>query len=201
MSDKITRREAAKALGTGFTILPVLGAQHQHVAAQAAVAAPPYTLQVFSAAEAELVAALSEAMIPATDTPGARAARVHEYIDQTLSGNKKMAEVFLSGARWVDQQSAKRFGKPFAQLEAAQQAELLARISDAQNQIAPDDKPGAAFFRQLKPMVCTGFYTSQVGLEQEIGYKGNTFLTEFKGCDDQGELLPGPQHRHKRRRA
>ena len=50
-------------------------------------------------------------------------------------------------------------------------------------------------------MVCTAYYTTQVGLEQEIGYLGNTFLTEFHGCDDQGEPLPGLPHRHKRKGA
>ena len=34
----------------------------------------------------------------------------------------------------------------------------------------------------MKGLTVDGYYTSQAGLTQELGWHGNTFLTEFKGC-------------------
>jgi len=42
-----------------------------------------------------------------------------------------------------------------------------------------DDDP---FCRLLKGLTVDGYYTSKEGLTQELGWHGNTFLTEFKGC-------------------
>jgi hypothetical protein len=38
------------------------------------------------------------------------------------------------------------------------------------------------FSKLLKDMTIDGYYTSKEGLTQELGWHGNTFLTEFKGC-------------------
>jgi hypothetical protein len=38
------------------------------------------------------------------------------------------------------------------------------------------------FSKLLKEMTIDGYYTSKEGLTQELGWHGNTFLTEFKGC-------------------
>jgi hypothetical protein len=39
-----------------------------------------------------------------------------------------------------------------------------------------------AFSRLLKNLTIDGYYTSKEGLTEELGWHGNTFLTEFKGC-------------------
>jgi len=39
-----------------------------------------------------------------------------------------------------------------------------------------------AFCRLLKGLTVDGYYTSKEGLTQELGWHGNTFLTEFEGC-------------------
>jgi hypothetical protein len=38
------------------------------------------------------------------------------------------------------------------------------------------------FCKLLKDLTIDGYYTSKEGLTQELGWHGNTFLTEFKGC-------------------
>jgi hypothetical protein len=43
-------------------------------------------------------------------------------------------------------------------------------------------KDGDPFSKLLKDMTVEGYYTSKEGLTQELGWHGNTFLTEFKGC-------------------
>ena len=48
--------------------------------------------------------------------------------------------------------------------------------------IPPEDRPGVDVFRALKAMTAAGYYSSEVGLMQEIGDDGQMFLMEFKGC-------------------
>ncbi len=50
------------------------------------------------------------------------------------------------------------------------------------SRISPEDKAGVDTYRALKAMTCAGYYSSEIGLMQEIGDDGQMFLTEFKGC-------------------
>jgi Gluconate 2-dehydrogenase subunit 3 len=45
--------------------------------------------------------------------------------------------------------------------------------------VLTDENP---FSKLLKNMTIDGYYTSKEGLTQELGWHGNTFLTEFTGC-------------------
>jgi hypothetical protein len=112
-------------------------------------------------AELALVAAIAEAIIPRTDTPGAIDAGVPAFIDRRLASNPQLADTFRAGL--------KAFAD-FASLTAAQQLELL-------NTHAEDP-----FVRTIKGLTIDGYYTSKEGLSQELGWHGNTYLTEFKGC-------------------
>ena len=70
----------------------------------------------------------------------------------------------------------------FVELSEQQQIELLTPLSDAvdRNQVKTE---GQRFFRAIKSMTADGYYTSPIGLVQELGYKGNTVLASFPACD------------------
>jgi hypothetical protein len=46
---------------------------------------------------------------------------------------------------------------------------------------SPADVP-VGFFRLLKNLTADGYYTSRIGLLDELGYQGNTALLEFRSC-------------------
>ena len=46
------------------------------------------------------------------------------------------------------------------------------------------------FFRDLKNLTIQGYYTSKIGIHDELEYKGNRILVEYVGCDDP---VPGPK--------
>ena len=74
----------------------------------------------------ELVITLTELIIPETETPGAKAAKVNEYIDMVLAeAEPELREKFLQGLAWVDAQSEERFRSPFVSAPPPQQVELL----------------------------------------------------------------------------
>jgi hypothetical protein len=41
------------------------------------------------------------------------------------------------------------------------------------------------FWIELKRMTVTGYYTSKIGIHDELEYKGNRILQEFVGCDEK----------------
>ena len=119
---------------------------------------------------------------PAPDTPGAKAARVNRFVDTVLqSAAPADREKFIAGLAWVDARSQTLFGKEFLAASAAEQASLLTRISKDGN---PDgeDAIGPEFFQAIKVMTINGYYTTEIGLRQELGDDGVLFLPQFLGC-------------------
>ncbi len=132
---------------------------------------------VFQGSEAETVAHLAERILPETDTPGARRALVHQYIDFVLSRAEDADRArFREGLQELERRCAATFGKPFAELEAGRQDDFLTGIE------------GSPFFREVKRLTVDGYYRSEAGMKQELGFEGNTFLAEFEGCTH-------PEHR------
>ena len=180
-----TRRDSLKIIGAIGTTCAFpfaandLYGQHQHgTAAQAPIARVPFKPAFFTASEYQTVSRLADLIIPPTDTPGAAAAAVPEYIDYVVTNNPEHQKPVREGLAWLDAQREKRF----VDLTEVQQIELLTPLSEACDR-GEVDVPGAKFFRMIKSMTADGYYTSQIGLVQELGYKGNTALPAFPACD------------------
>ena len=58
--------------------------------------------------------------------------------------------------------------------------DILTRM--AQNESKPE-KPEELFFVEVKSRVVHAYYTSEIGIKQEMEYRGNTFQAEFSGID------------------
>ena len=80
----------------------------------------------------------------------------------------------------LDEEATTRFGTPFARLDAAQADTILAAISG--NERTPQT-PLEMFFAMTKQATIQGYYSSEIGIHQELRYKGNTLLAEFVGCE------------------
>jgi len=171
----IDRREALRALGAP-AVLPLLSHFHPSVPQQEGGWKP----LLLAEGEIETVAQLAERIIPATDTPGARQALVHQYVDFVLSkAEPERRDRFREGLAWLDRRSQALFGSPFAALEAARQDELLGRLAASPSSEEP---AGLTFFGTAKQLTVDGYYRSEAAMTQELGFEGRTFLAEFKGC-------------------
>lgn len=154
---------------------------HAH-AVQAASPAQAWTPRVLTAAQNDLVVTLTELIIPQTETPGAKAALVNRFIDGVLSDAKPAdRETFLRGLAWIDERSRARFAREFNHATPAEQTALLITLADENNK-APEDRTGVEFFQAIKSMTISGYYTSEIGLQQELGDDPTLFLLEFPGC-------------------
>ncbi|MGH9768570.1 MAG: gluconate 2-dehydrogenase subunit 3 family protein [Blastocatellia bacterium] len=172
-----TRREIIK-LAAGLMIVPPT------FQAKPRVSKPrPKPHRFFTQAEFAMVDELSELIIPADDhSPGARAAKAAGYIDQRLAETweEESKREWREGLKLIDRISNEMSGKSFMRASPEQRVALLERI--AQNEANPQN-PEEKFFVELKSRVAHAYYTSKIGIHDELEYKGNTYLREFAGAD------------------
>ncbi len=92
---------------------------------------PGANYRFFTDAEAATVDAICETLIPADTDPGARAARVVDYIDIQLTRHfKKFQRAYREGIAAVEAASRAKSGKPFVQLSADDQTAVLADVEE-----------------------------------------------------------------------
>jgi len=190
----MNRRDAFKAiaLGSAGLVSPTsvadgLVAQvHSHAHQKLTVQkAAPWRPRLFSDAQNETVTLIAELIIPETDTPGARAAKVNEHMDFVLSEETPEArETFLKGLNWIDRKSRQRFGADFTQISPEQQVSILTGVA---SDVTAADQVGSQFFEDIKRRTTFAYYTSEIGIHQELKYQGNAVLSEWPGC-------PHPEH-------
>ena len=175
MSDDLSRREAITLAAAVTVAVSVEGTN--------ALAGQSAPATYFTREELALVDELAEMIIPADDhSPGARAAKVAAYIDGRLAEafEAKDRTTWRDGLKLIEQQSRQASGRPFLESTAAQRLALLERI--AANEGKPQ-KPEEHFFKELKSRVVDAYYTSEIGIRQEMEYRGNTVQVEFSGVD------------------
>ncbi|MXZ16746.1 MAG: gluconate 2-dehydrogenase subunit 3 family protein [Rhodothermaceae bacterium] len=119
----------------------------------------------------ELVATLSELIIPETDTPGARAAKVHEFADNMLTDWYDEAEVeeFLAGLEDVQRRAGDYDSASFMDLDPDRQIEILTQMEKEVEVWRENGELGTTpFFQTIKSLTLFGYYTSEVGATQEL---------------------------------
>src|SRR5262249_6220459 len=140
--------------------------------------------KVLSSAQFQTLEALVEAIIPTDErSPGAKQARVADYIDLLLSESEPERTLrWIGGLAALDAEAGTRFTKPFVGLSAGQVDSILQEIG--RNERAPQTALDE-FFVMTKDAAIRGYYTSEIGIHQELRYQGNKFLREFVGCQTE----------------
>lgn len=140
----------------------------------------PYQAKLLNRSQMALLANIVDLVIPATDTPGALAVNCHQFIDSQLfhchdqTKQRSMVDLLdfieLSAINQLNKQglAKKPFLQPFSMLNQSQQIQLLNDIEQAK---AGFDQGRRKQFKQLKALICFGYYTSQVGASQELKYQ------------------------------
>lgn len=153
-------------------------------AAQGHKAAGP--ARFFTPAQHALVEELTETIIPAdSHSGGAKAAKVADFIDKTLreSFEDDKKATWQEGLRLIDLMSLHYNGKKFLDASPEDRIALLTVLCDNEKMT---DLPEVRFFVDVKHLTVLGYYTSKVGIHDELEYKGNRILKEYVGCDDPG---------------
>jgi Gluconate 2-dehydrogenase subunit 3 len=187
------RRDVLKMLAAGAAIpvfSPPVFAFFREAQAQVGSG---YKLRTLNPHQNATVVTLTDLIIPETDTPGAKAALVNEFIDVILTewATDEERQNFLAGLADVDKQSNELFGKDFVDATPKQQVTLLRAMDDAAaaargpvrqkhgNTVPePDAQLKGNFYDVFRGITLHGYYTSEIGFTQELKLK----------------IIPGAQH-------
>ncbi len=190
---KQDRRQWLKTSATvlGASLLPLSGVPSELAQAETAPAASQgkagetkSATRFFTPAQYTLVEELSETIIPADNhSGGAKAAKVADYIEQVLreSSDDNQRTTWREGLRLIDLMSQHYNGKSFVDSSSEERVTVLTVLSDNDHLT---DLPEVRFFGELKHLTIRGYYTSKIGIHDELEYKGNRMLPQYVGCDD-----------------
>ena len=130
------------------------------------------------------VTTMAELIIPQTETPGAKAVRVNEFIDLILTEwyDDEDRTKFRAGLANVDTQSRDLFGKDFVDCPAAQQKQLLTALDEQLTEKRQADILSSHrrrrellvnndFFYAVKQLTLVGYFTSEEGAKQALHYE------------------------------
>jgi Gluconate 2-dehydrogenase subunit 3 len=190
------RRQWLKASATvlGASLLPLPAVSSE--APQTETQAPPSTphaeaagtksaAHFFTPSQHALVEELSETIIPAdSHSGGAKAAKVADFIDQYLreTSDDNQKALWREGLRLIDLMSQHYTEKSFVNASPEERIAVFTVLSDNDQMT---DLTEVRFFKDLKHLTVRGYYTSKIGIHDELEYKGNRIQQEFSGCDDQ----------------
>jgi len=160
---------------------------HHHLVTIQDAAGPeaPYTPQFFNPEEFEIVKPLTEMILPTDDQPGAKEAKVADYIDFAVFSAEELQPslqcAWTDGLVLLERESKRQFGKAFRNASEADRVKLLTEMSLPERDTKALHE-GYEFFRLVKEMTVEGFYTSKLGLIDVLYYQGMNYFSEFPGC-------------------
>jgi Gluconate 2-dehydrogenase subunit 3 len=149
-----------------------------------------WTPVFLNAQQNETLTALSEAIIPATDTPGAKAALVNRFLDLVISAEpENVQKEFLYSLAWFDTAAMERYKMTFVKLTDEQRTNLLNLVAwphpaESANGQADPSFPGYQEFGRLKTWISSAYYSSPIGLKEQ-GWDGWAARGTFTGCEHQ----------------
>lgn len=152
----------------------------------------PFKPEFLNQDQASLISALSEIILPRTDTPGAIDAGVPGFIDKMLKDvyTKEGQEMFVKNMTDFDEGAKDTYGKSFAACNSEEQTNYFKKLHDAAlanstgghssgfwNSAVKDSKP---FVMEVKELTLLGFFTSEPGATQVLQYK--QVPGPYQGC-------------------
>jgi hypothetical protein len=144
---------------------------------------PPNGPQALTRGQYALLDELTEILIPADDhSGGARAAGVAAFIDAMLAEefDPSVKASFVTGLALVDGLAQQRHGRRFLALSPAEREAIVETLAEGEQDPKTDE---ARFFVILKERTVRGYYTSRLGIHDEMNYLGNTMQEDYSGID------------------
>ena len=126
----------------------------------------------FTDHEMATITILTDIIIPKDEISGSASdAKVPDFIEFIVKDMPSHQVPMKGGLRWLDMQCLKRYEKTFKDCTAQQQTELVDLIAYPKK-ATPEMSQGVQFFRLMRDLTASGFYTSEIGVK-DLGYAGN----------------------------
>lgn len=135
----------------------------------------------------ETLIVLSDLMIPASETPGAKEALVNRFLDLLMSAETAETQrAFIAALAYIDGDCMRRYNSAFVYVPREQQLEFLTLIAYPHSfktwGEGQAEFPGQTHFEKLKNWIVGAYYSSPIGLK-ELGWDGTFPHGMFSGCD------------------
>jgi len=149
----------------------------------------------FSADDIAFLNEVGEVIIPATNTPGAKEAKVGEFMSVMVRDcyDEKNQNIFMEGVRELQFKVSKaKIGKSFMEANANERHDLITaldkEVKEASVRAAeerkkdPNSKKDVSkhYFTMMKELTLTGFFTSEVGATKALRYVA--IPGRYEGC-------------------
>jgi gluconate 2-dehydrogenase gamma chain len=191
-ADTLSRRTILRSLAMGavagsvLRVIPLEAAEYAHSMIELEktdAKAGGYTPKFFDAQQYKTLQSLCETILPAdAASGGAIEAGAPEFIDLLTSENEEYKATLAGGLKWLDSTCTTRYGKAYLDCTPQDQKEILDLIAYRKSSDRDESlRQAVEFFSFLRKFTADGFFTSKIGINY-LGYKGNTYLTEFPGC-------------------
>lgn len=126
----------------------------------------------FNAHEKSTMVVLADLIIPKDKVSGgASEAKVVDFIEFIVKDIPTHQLPMRGGLKWLDLHCLNTYEKTFVDCTIAQQIEVLEQIAYP-GKTKPELQQGEVFFSRMRDLVGTGFYTSEIGIN-DLGYVGN----------------------------
>ena len=138
----------------------------------------------FSADDISFLNEVAETILPATSTPGAKAAKVGDFMTVIVKDcyEEKDQKIFMDGLGKIDEASKKINGKSFLDSTAEQRTALLNELNKElknYNETKKEEDPNH-YFGMMKQLTLLGYFTSEIGATQALRYIA--VPGKYEGC-------------------
>lgn len=138
----------------------------------------------FSSDDIAFLDEVGETIIPATTTPGAKEAKIGEFMKTIVTDcyEEKDQKIFTEGMTKLEEASKKKNGKSFLESTPEQRHALLVDLDKEQKEYMTKKKPEdpAHYFRMMKELTLWGYFTSEVGATKALRYVA--VPGRYEGC-------------------
>lgn len=138
----------------------------------------------FSDKEIALLDEIAETILPATSTPGAKAAKVGAFMTVMVNDcyEEKDQQVFHEGMEKINKAAEEAHKKTFMKSTPQERHALLINLDKEQKEYMKnkkeEDRPH--YFRMMKELTLLGYFTSEIGSKQARRYV--PVPGKYEGC-------------------
>lgn len=128
----------------------------------------------FTDNDISLLDEIADTILPATKTPGAKAAKTGQFMAVMVRDcyDEKDQKVFHEGMKTVDDFSRKIYKNSFRMINADQRLDLLTKLDREQKEYMQNKKKedSSHYFRMMKELSLLGYFTSEICCKQARRY-------------------------------
>jgi len=129
---------------------------------------------------------VADTILPATDSPGAKEAKVGLFMTVIVKDCYTQADqkIFLDGMQQLNDASKKKNGKSYMESTPEQRHDLLVDLDKEQKAYMAQKKPTdpSHYFRMMKELTLWGYFTSEPGANKALRYIA--VPGRYQGCID-----------------